>query len=86
MKSWRDRARPLVAAAIETGRSLSLEGPALRLYCNKQFPWGLRECHPYSIWKSEVKRQLGLVPVRPDQSSRPADMAGQGYLFGGKSA
>lgn len=79
MKSWRDAAMPLVAEAIETGRSLGLTGKDLVRYCNAQFPWGARTMHPYTIWKSEVKRQLGLVRVV--EPKRPADLPGQGVMF-----
>ena len=81
MKSWRDAAMPLVAEAIELGRSLGLEGKDLVRYCNAQFPWGERAMHPYTIWKSEVKRQLGLLKVRLGESKRPADLPGQGVMF-----
>lgn len=79
MKSWRDRAMPLVAEALETGRSIGLAGRDLVRYANAQFPWGPREMHPYQVWRSEVKRQMGLV--RMGVPSRPADLPGQGMMF-----
>jgi hypothetical protein len=70
----------LVAEAIKVGESLGLSGKDLVKYCNAQFPWGPRDYHPFEIWKSEVKRQLGLAKVRVP--GRAADLPGQGRLFG----
>jgi hypothetical protein len=72
----------LVAEAIKVGESLGLSGKDLVKYCNAQFPWGPRDYHPFEIWKSEVKRQLGLVKVGGREPRRAADLPGQGRLFG----
>jgi hypothetical protein len=80
-RTWRDDAAKPVAEAIRVGESLGLKGKELVRHCNRQFPWGQRRYHPYEIWKSEVKRQLGLVKVRFGEPSRPADIPGQGLMF-----
>lgn len=59
-KTWRDEARPLVAEKIALGRARGLEGRALYLWVNRAFPWGQRGYHPYKIWQSEARFQLGL--------------------------
>ena len=78
-RSWRDVAAPLVADVLAEGMARGLEDRALVLWANAQFPWGPREVHPYEVWKSEVKRQLGLVKL--GRRGRPADLPGQGMLF-----
>lgn len=78
-QTWRHRATPLVAEALREGAAKGMEGRELIRWANAQFPWGPREYHPYEIWKSEVKRQLGLL--RLGEPKRPADLPGQGMLF-----
>jgi len=78
-RTWRELARPLIARAIEEGRSLGLEGKPLAKHVNAQFPWGDHAMHPYRIWLSEAKVQLGQKPA--PRGARPADLPGQGRLF-----
>jgi len=63
--SWRDYARPIIARVIaDTGRD---DEKALRKALRDAYPFGERRYHPYKIWCSEVKRQLGVpTPVKPD--------------------
>lgn len=80
-KTWRQKAAPLVARVIEAGRRQGLDGKALVRWCNAQFPWGPREYHPYKIWKSEVKYQLGLTKRLTPAPAREADLPGQVRMF-----
>lgn len=80
MNIWRDRARPIVAEAIDSGRKLGFEGNALKKHVSAAYPFGERAMHPYKIWLDEVKRQLGQGPPS-GMPARPADMPGQGMLF-----
>jgi hypothetical protein len=75
-RTWRGQAVPLVAQCIESGREQGLEGRELVRYCNRSFPWGQRAMWPYTVWKSEVKRQLGM---RHDPVTN--DLPGQQRLF-----
>jgi hypothetical protein len=59
--SWRDKAAVAIDAAIDAGRTAGLSGDDLEAYVRKHgYPFGPREMHPYKIWCSEVRRQLGL--------------------------
>jgi hypothetical protein len=61
-KTWRDIAKPIIAATIKEnqGKELKVVKAALR----EAYPWGQRKMHPYKIWCDEVKRQLGLKKVK----------------------
>jgi len=64
--TWRDRCRPLIARVIREheGEEIRVVRKALR----EAYPWGQRSLHPYKIWCSEVRRQLG---IDPDPASDP---------------
>lgn len=52
MATWRERFRPLIASVIaaHTGEPMNKVRAALRP----------REYHPYKIWLSECRQQLGI--------------------------
>ena len=82
--SWRDAMAPMVAEVIGLGLALKpwATRDELRKFSNERFPFGEREYHPYEIWKSEVKRQLGLIRV--DVPRPVGDAPGQRVLFAGR--
>lgn len=58
---WRNRAAPIIAEVIEQyGDNLN----RLRLKLRDAYPFGARRGHPYRIWCSEVKKQLGVDDLR----------------------
>jgi len=60
---WRDTAAPIIAETIQrVGRS---DLKALRKALRDAYPFGERSMHPYKVWCSEVKRQLGHPIVAP---------------------
>lgn len=74
--SWRDMARPIIAAAIREGRAKALEGPALRKHVHTYYPFGERAMHPYKIWLDEMKQQLkDKTPPPKDLSNYWRDLA-----------
>ena len=82
-RSWRAQAAPLVAECVESGRALGLAGKKLWAYCNRSFPWGERQYHPYKIWRDEAKIQCGLkTRLMPGQAKTRPDLPGQARLFG----
>lgn len=60
--TWRDRARPIIAAVLAATRGQSER--AINRALRAAFPWGPREHHPYKIWRDEVRRQRGLKRPR----------------------
>jgi lauroyl/myristoyl acyltransferase len=61
--SWRDRAAPIIAEVIRTVGKGDLK--RLRAALRAAYPFGPRENHPYKIWRSEVRRQIG-TQHKPD--------------------
>lgn len=55
--TWRDRAAPIIAEVIRSVGKSDLK--RLRAALRAAYPWGLRENHPYKIWCSEVRSQVG---------------------------
>jgi len=55
--SWRDIARPVIAAVLKE-HELSDE-KTRRKALRDAYPFGSRMYHPYKIWCDEIKVQLG---------------------------
>jgi hypothetical protein len=69
--TWRDVARPIIAAVIaEVGRD---DEKRLRAALRDAWPkqWGKREHHPYKVWLDEIKRQLSPQYEKPPVSMVP---------------
>lgn len=84
-RSWRDRARPIIAAVI--ARVGTEDRTQLRKSLRDAFPFGPRQYHPYKIWLHEIRVQLGESPApgtrRTQQAEQPSP--GQMDLFGSSS-
>ena len=61
--SWRDIAAPIIRDTIASVGTQDMK--ALRKALHDAYPFGERRMHPYKIWCSEVKRQLGIKPKAP---------------------
>ena len=66
--TWRDKAKPIIAAVIEAHGTGDIIG--LRRALRDAYPWGSRENHPYKIWCDEVRVQLGLK-LEPKPKAKP---------------
>jgi len=65
MSKWRDRSAPIIADVIRrVGRE---DMRALRCALREAYPFGKRRYHPYSVWCSEVRRQLRTLPTASNQ-------------------
>lgn len=56
-KSWRDRARPIIAEVLAENAGKADE--EIRKALREAYPWGERAMQPYKIWLDEIKVQLG---------------------------
>ena len=75
MATWRDHARPIIAEVI---RKIGTEDmQALRKALREAYPFGFKENHPYKIWLSEIRVQLGLDPHGRTKEEIP----GQAEMF-----
>lgn len=82
MKShWREQSSRVISEAIQSGVALGLEGDALERHVSAAYPFGAREMHPYKIWLSEVRFQLGKVGAGRPKRDR-GDLPGQLVMFG----
>ncbi len=84
--SWRDEARPRIAAVIKRVGTSDLKALAQAL--RDAFPWGQKTHHPYKIWRDEVRRQLGLKQQTPAyrKALMQAPAPGQRFLFSDEKA
>ena len=57
MNTWREHARPIIAAVIRGNPGADKE--TLKKLIRAAYCFGEREFWPYKIWCSEVRRQLG---------------------------
>ena len=56
MSHWRNAAAPIIREIIQR---VGIENEkALRKEISAAYPFGERDMHPYTIWLSEVKRQI----------------------------
>lgn len=79
--TWRDKAKPIIAAVIaqHQGEDITIVRRALR----EAYPFGPREYHPYRIWCDEVRAQLGLKrhKLRTVKTLLPYEDPNQQELF-----
>lgn len=73
-KSWRDKARPIIARVPQ--ETWGKDEATVRRALLEAYPFGQRSMHPYKIWLDEIKvqrkvRSFGRRPDRqnPDQKS-----------------
>lgn len=58
---WRDTCRPIIARVI--AKNPSADEKELRRLLSRAYPFGERAHHPYKIWLSEIRFQLGKSKV-----------------------
>lgn len=78
MPTWREKARPIIAKAVEDGNSIGLEGEMMRKFVLLFYPFGRRKNGPYAAWLREMKFQLNGIYTR----TRREPLPGQMNLFG----
>jgi len=59
ISKWRMRAAPIIARVLEETRGRS--EAEIRRALLDAFPWGERKCHPYLMWRKEIRHQRGLL-------------------------
>ena len=62
--TWRDIAKPIIAEVLAENKGKDED--TIRKALREAYPYGERKYHPYKIWLSEIKRQLG----RPGKSKK----------------
>ena len=80
MMSWREHARPIIAAVI--ARVGTDDMKALRAALKEAYPYGPRQYYPYKTWCHEIRVQLGLVTMwsrQREKAKQPCE--GQQELF-----
>jgi hypothetical protein len=78
--TWRDEARPIIAAVI--ARVGKHNKRMLRKALHNAYPFGVRQFHPYKVWCDEIREQTGENRKRAERRNREADRrTGQGRLF-----
>lgn len=80
MTTWRDRARPIIAEVLR--ETAGQPENVIRKALIDAFPFGPMQYHPYKIWRSEVRRQLGVEKPkeRGAKPIQPADPRQQGMF------
>jgi len=66
-KSWRDSAKPIIQRVIleNSGKDIKTIRKALR----DSYPFGQRAYHPYKIWCDEIRMQLKLKKIKPENNN-----------------
>lgn len=78
---WRQRARGVilrVLAAMPKDATKKQKRDA----CNAEYPFGLREHHPYKMWCAELRAQLGEPPKRKQQAIVEVSVSPDGVRCG----
>ena len=55
--TWRDHIRPIIAAVLAENKGK--DQATIRKALKDAYPFGERKYHPYKIWLSEIRNQLG---------------------------
>lgn len=69
--SWREIAKPIIAKVIRENPGLRVQ--ELKKLIRAEYPFGERAFHPYKIWCSEVRRQLGEEKPKRKLPARHTD-------------
>lgn len=80
MGVWRDIAAPIIhEVLVRVGTS---DMKALRKGLRDAYPFGERVCHPYKVWRAEIKRQLHrpLVGRKQVSDSQQGDLFAEGEV------
>jgi hypothetical protein len=56
---WRRVATPIIKRVIAENLASGGDEETLAKALQTAYPFGLKECHPYKIWRDEIRRQLG---------------------------
>ena len=64
--TWRDTAKPIIRDVIR--ENSGADPKVVRRALRKAYPWGERSMWPYRVWCDEVRKQLGLKPVKKDEN------------------
>jgi hypothetical protein len=74
MSTWREKARKVIVRVLEETRGM--DEAAVKKALHDAYPFGIREHHPYKIWRDEIKVQTGKRRLgqkkekpNPDQQS-----------------
>lgn len=60
MATWREKARPVIAAVLR--ETAGQDETAIKKALFDAYPFAVREYYPYSVWLHEIKVQRGLKP------------------------
>lgn len=55
--TWRDRARPIIAATL--AQTKGQDEKSVRAALKAAYPFGVRRYFPYKVWLDEIRRQRG---------------------------
>lgn len=81
-KTWRDRARPIIARVLA---ELNGEPEAdIKAALAAAYPFGERAMHPYKIWCDEIRIQRGKKKIKTRQKGeqpQSKSSPGQSDLF-----
>lgn len=56
---WRRHAAPIISRVIKENLAAGGDEKTLIKALREAYPFGLKEHHPYKIWRDEIQRQLG---------------------------
>lgn len=73
MRTWRDRARPIVARVLR--ETQGQDEQTIRAALRAAYPFGWRANHPYKIWLDEVATQRGLKHQRAAEKAHQQSLA-----------
>ncbi|NLE06851.1 MAG: hypothetical protein GX638_18895 [Crenarchaeota archaeon] len=70
--TWRDRARPIIAAVIAANQGE--DERTIRLALRYAYPWGERAMHPYKVWCDECNKQIEAMKKIERNKDRVDDL------------
>lgn len=80
---WRQRAAEVITAVLADHPNAGAKERMDLL--REAYPFGIKQYHPYKIWRSQVRLQLGIDKPKPRKarpSARDPVPPEQGTLFG----
>ncbi len=56
---WRRHCAPIIAKVIRENVAAGGDENTLAKRLREAYPYGVKEHHPYKIWRDEIRKQLG---------------------------
>lgn len=77
--TWRNSIKPIIAEVLSENKGK--DEATIRKALHDAYPYGERKWHPYKIWLSEIRKQLGPGKRKKKKEAEPTSGYKQLEMF-----